>query len=345
MSVVLKSFNVSDITFKKPEKIGKHSYVYKLHYQKKRKIIFQTPKLHIPYIPSVYRHKNYVFYKLGLEADRLKYDSEVKSFLRQLESIDRHIKSRAGTLWEKIGYSRRNKKFKNSVLYNSDKTKGFLYMNIQVYQKQPVLSVFDCNKDVQNYEYLIPGSRAYSLIWLDNVWMKSNQMGLNWVIVQMKVYLPIFKIDTCLIDESIDSKEDEDAVKKAQQTPSQGTTLGTHPSYQKYFKMKRMGVPIMSIQHKLKMDGLDEQIILKNEEDAVPVSDTIKCALKPSQQQKSGGGLMNVLKGLGSVKLKKTKQNKKLKTSLVKPRDNRIPSLEEILTQLKNLKKTNQSLV
>lgn len=345
MSLVLKSFDVSNITFKKPERVGKNSFMCKLHYEKQKRIIFQTPKLHVPYVPTVYRHKNFVFYKLCLEADRLKFDKSVQQLFKQIEHIDRFIKSRASMLWEKIGYSKRGKKFKNSVFYNDEKTRGYLYTSIQVYQRKPVLSIFDAYKEPQGYDYLIPESRAYSLIWLDNVWMKSNKMGLNWVVLQMKVYLPIYKLDFCFIEEPDTTASDA------------GVALYKHPVYQKYFKMKKMGVPVASIQHKLRMDGLDASIILKNETDTVPLPSSVmgtnvKCERTTTTEMESVnpqsapiGGLMGVLSGLRSVKLKKTKPVPKptFKPVTFSAGNNRAPSLDAILSQLKNLKKINKT--
>ena len=223
----------------------------------------------------------------------------------------------------------------------------------------------------KNYDYITADSSAYSLVWLQNVWLKSRKIGLNWVILQMKVYLPIYRIDECLIVDEDDEQEfvHPSQVKEIDNTPKPyslkkdpGIPLKDHPIYAKFFKMKKFGIPTESIQHKLKMESLDPGIILKNENDTLPNESTssAKHVLSnghnhtPNQTRRNTGtrsappigGLMGVLSGLGNIKLKKAKKNKKPDP---KPSSsggsNRPPTLAEIVRMRSTLKKTNSKLL
>lgn len=384
-NIILKNPSTDTITFKQYEQTGKHSFVYKIKHNKRDNFIIQTPKLLVRYIPTVYTHKNYCFYKLCLEMDRMEFDPEVKRFVKFLEKVDKYVQEKAGKMWTSIGYSKKRKKFKPSVCYKQENGKGFSYFNIQVYNNKPEISIFDWKKEKQQLEYIMPGSRAYSLLWLDSVWFKSNKFGLNWVILQMKVYLPIYRIEECLIEDDTDNKAQDSSVSASSCATAEASSmvpLREHPVFCKFFKMKKFGIPVPSIQQKLQMEQLDPHIINLSETLLVdPDSDVVPddhftqsygksatCHASAFQVSTAGtttaakeshpssvrishlrrqrrasaptGGLMGVLAGLGSVKLRKTKIRKKAPVKK-KPRDNRVPSLEEILNRRKSLKRVN----
>ena len=125
--------------------------------------------------------------------------------------------------------------------------------------------MFDHNKNKQSFDYLIPYSKAYSLIMLESIWIKSHKIGLNWTVLQMKVYLPIYKINECLIkdEEELDETYKSNAVSNKNNTVSDESIKSNtilvkdHPNYRKYFNMKRFGVPNIIIKTKMINDGLN----------------------------------------------------------------------------------------
>merc|ERR1712196_423386 len=81
----------------------------------------------------------------------------------------------------------------------------------------------------------------------------------------------IYRIDECLIEDDEDdivgtaviAKRRIEA-KESKEVKPKNENMLEHPIYGKFFKMKKFGIPIESIQHKLKMESLDPNIIFKN---------------------------------------------------------------------------------
>ena len=262
-TTILKNYDVKNITFKKPEKISDKITIFNIKYNKTSNFVIQTPKFLVPNIPTIYCHKTMKFYKLRIVAHDYAFEKKTKDFVNKIKEIESYIKEKSPNLWKKCGYSDKNKKFVNSVLYNKEKTKVNFYFNLQLYDNKPILSVYDWKKNKQDFDYLIPNSHAYSLIWLENIWIKSRKIGLNWVILQMKVYLPIYKITECLIEDEYDNDSDVEDI-KSEKSINNGIKLKDHPIYKRFFNMKRFGVPVQSIQSKMNIENYDTQIILKD---------------------------------------------------------------------------------
>ena len=324
MNEILNDFDIDKITFKKPEKISDKITVFEVKYNKIQNFIIQTPKWLIPNVPIIYSHNHFKFYKLKVVAYNMLFQKTTKQFVNKIENIDEYVKTKIPYFLEKIK-KKRNIKFINTTTYYNNKAN--FYFNIQFYNKKPVLGIYDWRKEKKNLNYLIEDSLAYSLIWLKNVWIKSNKIGLNWVILQMKVYLPIYKIDECLIkdEEEIENEYENYPVK------SNSITYKDHELYSKYFKMKRLRIPIPSIQQKMTLDQLNPLIILKNEDDIAPVNTNIK----PS---------VSHLAGLKNVTLNKTEKTNKIHRKKIQGNQSssRPPTLEEILNTRNKLKKIDR---
>lgn len=339
-SIVIKNPDIGKIYFKKPCRVTDKIYTFDVKYNKNANFIIQTPKMLIPNAPYIYQHQNIKFYKIPLIGDNYKFDDNTKNFIEIIKSLDDLVKSKMSYFWKKCGFSEKKKSFVDSYNFNSKKSKVFMYPGIQVYNNKPEITIFDWQKNKKEYEYIIPQSRAYSLIWLKNIWLKSRKIGLNWVVLQMKIYLPIYKIDECLIEDEEQLHKKMTIQEQPETAPKkkvEGTRYIDHPIYSKFFKMKKFGIPIASIQHKLKMDNLNPSIIENDPEDIFqsPNQSKIETPANP---------MMNVLSGLSSVKLKKAKKVKVKRQPSKSTNSNRPPTLEEILSRRSSLKKVNRDL-
>ena len=58
--VVFRNIDISKIAFKKPEKVSEKITIFNVRYNNER-LLMQTPKFLIPYIPTIYSHKNMQF--------------------------------------------------------------------------------------------------------------------------------------------------------------------------------------------------------------------------------------------------------------------------------------------
>ena len=320
---VFHTYDINNIQFKKPEKITDKITIMDVHYNKKPFII-QTTKCLIPNVPVIYSYNNFKFYKLKVVAHNYNFEKKTKEFVNKVEKIDTYIQNKVKKIY-KNKYKQKN--FINTS--NNYNNKVYFYFNIQFYNNKPILDIYDSNKIQKDLNYLIEYSHAYSLIWLKNIWIKNNKIGLNWVILQMKVYLPIYKIDTCLIIDDDDEKTQIDTSNKSMVLNNDDITYGNHPIYSKYFKMKRLRIPIPSIQQKMTLESIEPSIILKNENEIVTEKNVNNIVVK-----------LGHLDGLKNIKLNKCKFNNDKKNNQ-KIDDNKMrpPTLEEILNIKQKLKK------
>ena len=95
--------------------------------------------------------------------------------------------------------------------------------------------------------------------------------------------------------------------------------------------MKRLRIPIPSIQQKMTLDQLNPLIILKNEDDIAPVNTNIKASVSH-------------LAGLKNVTLNKTEKTNKIHRKKIQGNQSssRPPTLEEILNTRNKLKKIDR---
>lgn len=338
-SPVISDINLDDITFKKPEKLSKNLIIIPITYQHKKRFIIQTPKLLIPEIPIIYCHRKMKFYKLKLCAFNYSFEQHIKDYVDKIHSIDLLLKEKSKEFIDKYNISNNLDNYVPSYYFNRDKTRVSFYVNLQMLHNKPAISIFDWKKQSKDMHYIMPYSMSYSIIWLQNIWFKDNKVGLNWVILQMKVYLPIYKIDECLIIDDLENivnqKENEKEVNNESNSSlnKDGIKLKDHPIYSKYFNMKRFKIPIPAIQIKLKMNSLDPNIILKDENEVYEDNDT---------QISTSNNLFN------TVTLKKTKHLKKIcqknESNLVSQNGMRPPTLDEILNMKNTLTKTGKKL-
>ena len=340
--IVLTNYTLNNITFSRPEYVSKKTVLFNVKYNSK-KFIIQTPKLLIPVKPIYNTTNNYKSCSIKFNAYNYNFCNISKTFIKNIESIDKFIKSKSPYFWEKCGLSKNNKKFVptiqsalQSTVQNSRTTPSF-YCDVQFYRNEAILPIFDHNKNKQSFDYLIPYSKAYSLIMLESVWVKSRKIGLNWTVLQMKVYLPIYKINECLIKDEDELEEiyksNTELIKNDTTSDKTSTTILVkhHINYIKYFNMKRFGVPDIIIKTKMNNEGLnsgylDTPNILINDEEKSINKKIIN--IKPHNfltdiQTKSKINL-NKITDLSKQKIDET--------------DNYQPKLEEILKIRSNLK-------
>ena len=86
-------------------------------------------------------------------------------------------------------------------------------------------------------------------------------MGLNWCIIQTKIFKTIIELDECIIED-----EYEDTPLKHYYAPTEKSVKHadeSHPQLGKYVKMKRLGVPQNTINFKLSLDNIDPELFQK----------------------------------------------------------------------------------
>jgi len=130
----------------------------------------------------------------------------VNKFIDRVKEIEDLFYKNSPYIWKKIGEGSSGKEFISSIRYSKDKEKAYINLNIQVEKGKPIAQVYDKDKRAVSLDYIAEGSTGYCIVYLRGVWRKGDKMGLSFVLVQSKVYLPIYKLKECIIlDPDIDN--------------------------------------------------------------------------------------------------------------------------------------------
>lgn len=361
MSVIkLENINLEKMTILSPDQISPKVTLFDIRYDKKE-LILQTPRVNIYEKPIEYSHKNNKYYRICICLYNYRFCEKTKEFIDKINYIEDAILEHTPILWKNLGYSSRNKKFISSIKYNEKKTKAYIYLHIQTDNGKPILAVFDKYKEKKNIEYIIPGSGSYNIIMLQNLWQKGTKMGLNWVLLQTKIYHPIMYLDEYLI---LDPDEENPKLyyhSLPQQqnrlnniptatsissnliplAPTLSVNKEDNPIYGKYIKMNRMGIPLEALKLKVKNDGHDLQDFLSfyNDTNKDNVNNTIPNT--KSLFNSTGTGLSKITSNmLLSVSLKKANNsNEHTKIKIENNSGFKAPSKEELMNIINGLKK------
>jgi len=329
--LITNNIDVDKIKLLPVKRYEQNHYVWPIEYEK-QSMCFQTS-----YLQLARYNKNYN--NMSLSTYFKPVQSSKKKFVKIIRDIDNKIVYILSKLKKKIKYRKKLEYRKSYILQNK-----YIYYNfpLQKSNNNIVCNIYDDKKNLQSLDYIEPGCDIYSILWLKNIWLKGDKAGLNYIIVQLKVYKPIIYIHNCLIIEDKDIF-DNNNTKSNNTTDTTNTSI--QPDYLVYLKMKKMGVPLKAIQMKMKLAGHDPNIILSIN-DKTKKNNIINTTNK--SKLKSRLSPMDLLNGIQNKKLKKVKKKKiseKQKKMRVLQRlgvlskRNGIPTLEEIIQTRNRLKK------
>ena len=221
------------------------------------KVLFiQTPRIMIYSPPKQYKG----IYKLGLCFTDYKMHPITCKFVKKLLKIDSYFRAHSDKLWKTLP-DNKSHKWVSFIRFNTSDTNAYLDVTIQSTPCSPILSVYDHNKIKRTIDYITKFSSCINIITLKNVWQTGTKMGINWCIIQTKVFKTIIELDECIIDD-----EYEDTPLKhyyAPVTKSVKPADESHPQLGKYVKMKRLGVPQNTINFKLSLDNINPELFQK----------------------------------------------------------------------------------
>ena len=227
-------------------------------------------------------------------------------------------------------------KYSNCIKKNRKNTKcPFLKTKIHSVDNKIFLKIFKSDKTLSENQEIKPGKNIRFILHLESIWVYNKSFGINWYIVQAEVKLPDILQSYCF-----DNNMDQDVI-------------SNHEIYKKFFKMINLGVPKEAVKLKMKLEGLDSDII-----DLEPTT-LSKIALNKNTEMLENNPKItknipippppppnnivgNVVKinpfDLKNVKLKKNPLLKKEKVEII---DLRVPTKNQIIEQIKILKKVN----
>ena len=263
--------------------------------------VVQTPLMFIPFKLSNYEsNNNYI----DLSFISHEHDTDIDKFLKFVKKTNKYF----------TGHS----KFKKFTFRSSLKGKtGCFPERLRAnYNKHNNILVFNEEKEQIDIGKLQPKMYGKFLIQISNIWVnkKRKEYGLIWNIAQIKLSTNLIYTPTefAFIEDNIE----EDI--------SDSTTKYNH-----YFFMKKIGLGIDIVRDKLSKDGLDPgiaEIVFENKKNTK--YDTIK---------KTNTSRPNFIDLIGNnVQLKKIRIVKKKSVS---PKNNLVPSQEDIRGALSRLRK------
>jgi hypothetical protein len=268
-----KNIDTSLLYICSPEQVSTNGHIFEIKYSKSE-LVIHTPRTMFVENPRIFLYNNRQYIKVNLCFYNYEFNDEVRNFINSILNIENKISNNHKTLWKNINKTTKNKTFVSSIYFNDTKTKAYLSLSIQTETNnnisKPVISVYDKYKNIKDIDYIIPSATSYNIIYLRNVWQKGNKMGLNWVILQSKVYHPIYKLDECLIMDPFENNPNSFYnICSPSNNPTNinnNTVNNTikieppseeHPIFGKYVKMKRMKIPDGAIQSKCMMEGIN----------------------------------------------------------------------------------------
>ncbi len=369
--VDLNRFDVADISICPPEQITANGHIYetKLIKNSNQELVIHTPRIAIYEKPKIFLYNNKQYFKLNICFYNYDFCDETKKFVDKLVEIENIIKTQSKILWKNINKISKNKIFIPSIYFNENKTKAYLTLSIQTEMKNnqsiPVVSIYDKYRKLTNLDYIIPNSTAYAIIMFRNVWQKGNKMGLNWILLQSKIYHPIYKLDECII---LDPNEENP--KLHYHNLLNLSTIPTppiiplapiikidspsedHPIYGKFLKMRRMKIPDGAIRNKCMIDGVDYDAFISyatsfvsnsSMPNAPPINLFANLSM-PSPVNLTGGLSKITPNMLSAIKLKKNTNElpPPKKIHIENPTGFKPPSANDLLSILNKLKKINK---
>lgn len=343
--------NLKNIKFGKKQLFNNKTYIpiyYNDQQSKKTNnhndFIIKTPRL---FIPNKVRKE--MGYKPTIETIMIPNDDVgIQQFIDILTSIEKMIL----TKYKKL--KKLNLKHKTFISYIKDdnkyKTKK-LYLPLNIVTS----SCIDINnKLIKEWDFIAP-TYGYFIIQLKNIWIDENKWGIN-IFCNGGMILPSQFMDPPPIP-----------VEKIQylfQSEIDGLkTIGDDDRYSKFFKMKKMGIPLQAIKNKMLLEHISSNIIdldpsttlnnlsnLKIKLDMNSSTNTLNHILPhPRKLNKpvltnnfvidnnSHSLLFNELLSKSGSILNKSKHQSTLNKNHTK-KDDRIPSLDQIKNAINNLK-------
>ena len=358
MHIILKVDDIilNKIKFSKAFSTGDNSYNISIEYldTKKHDLIIQTPIMVMPFGLSKFGNNKYLDVSFYNTDD----DDEINNFYQLINDIN-------GKVNKYIKYLPRSNKIKKYLnkespylsYYNNLKPKNGIFP-----ERLRLLYSNTCKIFGKDYRPLDESSlktrhMVKLLIQPACIWINKDKYGISWIAQQAKLYNKLEIPEYQFIDSaeeirlfhpnnpnnpnnpnlnfSSDYNYNNNSNIPPPPPPPVPTTKVINPIYQKYFKMKSMGIPTPAIKQKIILDKLNPDVI----DNPSLAYDTVQNKLL--QEHIVDNPIMN--KGNLLLEIKKGKQLKNHKARKLKPLLNKIkknsihpvPSLFEIRKQLK----------
>jgi len=235
-------------------------------------------------------------------------NKDINTFTKFILRLEKYIKKKYKTQFK-------NKKYISILKENK------IYINLNINNN----NFIDINYNKIDKLEIDTPTNGYFVITIKNIWFNENKWGIN-----LYLYSALILPSQGNILNELKVNEIKDIFKEEIKENKNEEMLKNDSQYAKYFKLKAMKVPLMAIKNKMKLNNLDISIIDYNGNTLT--KDVLKKNNTKVNITINRKDLLN-----NKHKLKKTPiiDNKKI----IETQNLKIPSLEEILNQIKKMKK------
>lgn len=376
------SFSLKKITIFK-SKSSNGFYVFPIKYDKKQ-LIVKAPLLNVPYgitnsynkqyltlsFPTIFTKKHIQFYRCLLKIDKW-VDKITNQLIRYINQINKTTPN-----YNKIY----KKDIQTKKIIDNTKYDPMFTMSINEYTNCYDIKNNKINRKDTLKDLYLKSLCYISGIWYHNnqfgllihclqlkilpnitkclVLNEEEENNITICLTKEDLKLPVIKKQiSCLncdekITLTIKNKHYNSIVtnnKTPQHINSKSNFDNIPNEYKKYVKMKHVGVPLMAIKQKLLMEGLDYKTFIDY---TTNTKKTLNINVNNTPLHKNCNPIKRKMLNFKDLlsqknKLKKTKKNirKKSKSSKwYQNKNQKVPSLQEILNSLKTLKKVKKNL-
>ena len=245
--LIFKDCNINWLNFKLGDDKANNINIFKKTiYYDKNIFLLQTPKCTIINKQLSTRYFNRKYLKIYLVIEK---DSE---FIKMIQDIEKKLKQ---IYINKFGYIYN---WISCITVKDDQ--AFVRITIPFDNDDNYLvNIYDLNETSKGIEYLITGSKSLNIITPYELWKSNNNYGINWNLIQTKIFLPIYCSESCLIeDEWVDNPTLHYHHSKNSIDPNLKQT------YQRYHKMYKMGIPLGAIKIEIEKIKGNSYHVFKN---------------------------------------------------------------------------------
>ena len=322
---------VNNFSIYKPIEYSYKTLQFEVKYNN-RLLCIQTPKVMICSLPREYKG----VFKISLCFQNYKTNSIYNNFINKLTEIDNHFNKIKDKLSIGTQKYKKSKKWLPTIRFDDKRSIAYLELTIQSQDNNPILSVYDHNKKKREIEYISKYSNSLNIIYLKNVWETDLLMGLNWCIIQTKVFKPIIELDECII---IDEHEESPIhhyhnIGSIKKMPDE-----SHHILGKYVKMRRLGVPLNIIEVKLKSENISIETFKRY------INTGIFSEKNPEYMQNDSKDMKSLLRPdmLHSVKLKSVNIKEKKRVFTKKNLNRFAPTVDELQNIISKLRSASRN--
>lgn len=344
--------NIKYIKFGKIQTFNNRKYIpiyyndTRLKQKNYNSFLIKTPRL---FIPNKARRET--GFKPSIEVIMIKGDDNgVEIFTNIIKKIEIKIKNQ---IKKRKRLNLKDKEYipliREDIKYKTNK----FYLPLNIFTS----SCIDINnKNIKEWKFTAP-TYGYFIILIKNIWISDNKWGIN-IFCNGAMILPSQLMDPPPIpvqELKYMFGPEIDSIK----------TVGDSEEYKRFFKMKKMCVPIQAIKNKMELEGLNPDIINFKPETPLSKIKEISSGSKyppppplppplllngnksliKKQSQSSNGSIHSALFNelLNKKITLKANTKRPIKKNITKKIDNRVPSLDQIKQAISRMKSFSTS--